>query len=154
MSPDGSQLLILLIVLIIIRAFFTSLEYIIVEVNDAKIKELAEENEKYKKLRDFLAMPAAMLNTFSVHRIFSGICIGTLAVCTLNAFLPETAYGNLWQAVSAVAGTVLVSVAADVIPKRIAEKNVSEKAALSAFPFIKALVIDRKSTRLNSSHRL
>ena len=49
MSPDGSQLLILLIVLTIIRAFFTSLEYIIVEVNDAKIKELAEENEKYKK---------------------------------------------------------------------------------------------------------
>ena len=81
MSPDGSQLLILLIVLTIIRAFFTSLEYIIVEVNDAKIKELAEENEKYKKLRDFLAMPTSMLNTFSVHRIFSSMCIGVLAVC-------------------------------------------------------------------------
>ena len=141
MSPDGSQLLILLIVLTIIRAFFTSLEYIIVEVNDAKIKELAEENEQYEKLRDFLAMPTSMLSTFSVHRIFSSMCIGVLAVCVLDALLPEKAYVNLWRIVSAVASTVLVSVAADVIPKRIAEKNVSEKAALSAFPFIKALMI-------------
>lgn len=141
MSPDGSQLSILLIVLIIIRAVFTFMEHIIVEANDSKIKELAEEDVKYRKLRDFLAAPTAMLNMFSVHRTLSAICIGSLIVCFPEMILKDKESGWLWSVIFAFTGTVLVSAVADVIPKRIAEKNISEKAALNVFPFVKGFML-------------
>lgn len=142
MSPDGSRLWILLLFLILFRAFTTSAEHIIVEVNDAKLKDLAEGDTKYRKLCDFLSAPSSMLNTFSVHRALSGICIGTVLVYLVEECIKaEAVWHIIWIAAAVLAGTVVVSVFSDIIPKRIAEKNLSEKAALRTMPFIRALMI-------------
>lgn len=142
MSPDGSRLLILLLFFILFRAFFTALEHIIVEVNDARIKELAEESERYKKLGEFLSEPTAMMNAFSVHRTLSGICIGSVLVYIIEECVKADAvYHMISAAAAAAAGTVIVSVLSDAVPKRIADKNTGENAALKAMPFIRALML-------------
>jgi putative hemolysin len=47
----------------------------------------------------------------------------------------------LWAVLAVIITSVAVSSFADELPGRIAEKNASEKTALKAFPFIKALII-------------
>ncbi len=142
MSSDGSRLLVLLLFFMIVRAFYAFLEHAAVEANDSKIKELAETDRQYRKLRDFLAAPGAMLSAFAVHRTLSGVCIGTTLVYFLNTIIKNSEYPvPLWAVLAVIITSVAVSSFADELPGRIAEKNASEKTALKTLPFIKALII-------------
>lgn len=145
MSPDGSSLPVLLCFFIVFRAFYAFLEHAVIEANDSKIKELAETEPEYRKLRDFLAAPDAMLGSFIVHRTLSGMCIGALLVFLMSDLIKADGYtGILWTILSVFGAAVVVSALADEIPRRLAEKYASEKTALKAYPFVRALMIIMK----------
>ena len=137
MSPDGSSLPVLLSFFIVFRAFYAFLEHAVIEANDSKIKELAETEPEYRKLRDFLAAPDAMLGSFIVHRTLSGMCIGALLVFLMSDLIKADGYtGILWTILSVFGAAVVISALADEIPRRL-----SEKTALRAYPFVRALMI-------------
>ena len=105
----------------------------------------SETEPEYRKLRDFLAAPDAMLGSFIVHRTLSGMCIGALLVFLMSDLIKADGYtGILWTILSVFGAAVVVSALADEIPRRLAEKYASEKTALKAYPFVRALMIIMK----------
>ena len=56
MDSDGSQIIciILLIFLVLVKFFYTACEYADIEVNDSKIKSLAEKDKKYQRLSELI----------------------------------------------------------------------------------------------------
>lgn len=142
MPSDGSRLIILLLFFILLRAFYTACERIIIEVNDSKVKELSERESRYRKLYKLISNPSAMITTFLIHKVFSSICIGIIIVfLVLKCFAPEGLYILAETAAAAIAGTAAVCVFADALPRGIADKRLDERSALSVFPFIRALII-------------
>lgn len=142
MSPDGSRLLILLICFVLFRALCSSCEHIITEVNDARVKELAEEDSKYKKLYDFISSPAKMLSAFSVNKILSGICTGVSMLLFFNNIFAAKGIRLLISgAISVLTSTIVTAVLSDVVPKRVADRMTDPKNALRIMPFVKAIMI-------------
>lgn len=148
MSPDGSRLLILLLYLILFRALCSFMEHAVTEANDSKIKELAESDRNFRKLRDFLSAPNSMVTAFSVHRALSGICIGSVLMYLAAEMSGDGPAGILCDFAAVLVSTVLIYVLSDEMPKRIAEKHASEKSALRVMPFIKAFIILMKPVTL------
>lgn len=142
MDSDGIRLLILLLFFVLLRALYTIFEHTIIEVNDSRVKELAEEDKKYKRLSELIANPVKMITACSMHRIISALCIGiTLLFFLVEVFEAKGAEIFLCGIGSVVAGSVLISVFADIIPRRFADTKVSEESALRSAPFMNALLI-------------
>lgn len=142
MPSDGSRLLILLLFFLLIRAFYTVCEYIIIEVNDSKVKELAEEDRKYKPLCRLISNPAKMITAFSASRIISALCIGATMLAWMNEFFrPQGGFAILGNCVVVAAGTIIISVLTDVFPKRIADKKIDETIAAGLTPFVNSLIV-------------
>ena len=81
MSIDEGRLpacIIALAVFIILRAFYTACEHALIEVNDSKVKSLAERDKKYQKLLDVITRPQKTRVAFSSHRAISSIIISFL----------------------------------------------------------------------------
>ncbi|MBE6852558.1 MAG: HlyC/CorC family transporter [Ruminococcus sp.] len=142
MSSDEGCLLGLLLFFMLLRAFYSACEHTIVEANDSKIKELAEHDEEYRRLRDFLSAPTKILNAFSVHKVFSSLCIGAVLVYLMLSLFGTSGWlCLLGSAAGAVVAAIVVSVFCDAFPKRMVGKNVTEKSALGMMPFVRALMI-------------
>lgn len=142
MPSDGSRLLILLILFLLIRAFYTVCEYVVVEVSDAKVKELAEENDKYKPLHKLIQNPSRMITAFSAHRIISALCIGVVSLGFLDVLSEAAGVTALLQKAGAVAaGAILISALTDVFPKRVADKIINADSAAGFTFFINALIV-------------
>ncbi len=150
MTPDGSQLWILAAALVLARAVCVYNEHIITEASDSKIKELAETDEKYRKLRDYLSAPSDMLSAFSVQKAATAAGIGFVTALQFRKMISaETPWYYVLCCIAAVlVVTALMSVAADVVPAGIAEKTVSEKKALKAMTFTKTLTVLMKPLTL------
>ncbi len=141
MPSDGSRFIILLLILIIIRAFYTVCEHVLIEVNDAKIKELADREKKYRPLYNMISSPVKMINTFSVHKILSALCIEMSLILLASAYFEtDGILTALKYIVLLIAGTMIISVFTDIIPKRIAERKNDEAAAAKLIPFVKILI--------------
>ncbi len=142
MPSDGSRLLILLLVFLLIRAFYTVCEYIIIEVNDSKVKELAEDDSKFKPLYRLISNPAKMITAFSAHRIISALCICATMLAWMNEyFKPEHGFAILGNCIVVATGTIIISVLTDVFPKRIADKKIDETIAAGLTPLVNSLII-------------
>ena len=96
MDSDGSQIIciILLIFLVLVKFFYTACEYADIEVNDSKIKSLAEKDKKYQRLSELIGKPVRMIVSFSMGKtvlmflllywLFGLVCSGLMmskAVC-------------------------------------------------------------------------
>ena len=70
MDSDGSQIIciILLIFLVLVKFFYTACEYADIEVNDSKIKSLAEKDKKYQRLSELIGKPVRMIVSFSMGK--------------------------------------------------------------------------------------
>lgn len=142
MDSDGIRLLVLLLFFILLKAFYTNCEHKVIEVSDSKVKELAESDGRYKKLCELILNPSRMITAFSIYKVISTLCIGVTLLFVFLGILPECKFEVLIGCVcSIISGSVVVSAFTDIIPKRMAEKNISEEKALKAMPFVKVLII-------------
>ncbi len=146
MDSDGSQVkffLVATIVLLLLRAFYSACEHALIEVNDGRVKSQAEKNKKYKKLLDVISKPKELIYVFSVHNVFSCIVIAFSAIIAFGFSLAEIFSEHMNSTLAATASIVLVAIGllivihifADLLPKKLAEKNVEKLSLFMVAPY-------------------
>lgn len=148
-SPGSS--LILILILVVINAFFASAEMAIVSLNKTKINILAEEgNKKAILLKNVLKDPNKFLSTIQVGITFAGFFASASAATSLSyGFANFLKSFNIpySESIALVLTTVAISyftlVLGELVPKRIALQN-SEKLAMSS---IKVIIFVSKLTK-------
>ena len=135
MSSSGSLMLqlLLLVVLILINAFFSASEMAIISANDTKIKMLADDgNKKAAQLVDLLSHPSDFLAAVQVGVTVSGLLSSAVASESISdrltlAFAGSGVSLTLIKVLSVAVITLLLSyftlVFGELVPKRIAMKT-------------------------------
>lgn len=153
--------IIILIILILINAFFASAEIAFISLNDAKIDIQAKEgNKKAKKIQNMLKNPSKFLATIQIGVTLAGFLSSAFASDTfadklapvLNTWIPSLSIST-WKSISIIIITIILSyftlVFGELVPKRIAMKyyekvsfasiGVIKKISVITAPFVKFL---------------
>ncbi|MDU4830006.1 MAG: hemolysin family protein, partial [Clostridium perfringens] len=141
-SPSILPKIILILVLILINAFFAAAEMAMVSVNKSKIKMLAEKgNKKALLLKKVLKSPGNFLSTIQIGITFAGFFASASAATSISETLAQfmyklnIPYGN---EISVILITVLLSyitlVFGELLPKRIALQKPEEIALMAIRP--------------------
>ena len=155
--------IIILIILILLNAFFAATEIAFISLNDAKIILKAKEGDKKaKKIEKMMRNPSAFLATIQIGITLAGFLSSAFASDVFADNLSEILYKftnslsiSTWRTISIVIITIILSyfilVFGELVPKRIGMKY-SEKVArfsiaviriiaIIASPFVKLLTI-------------
>ena len=141
-----------LVILILINAFFAAAEISYISLNDAKIAKQAKEgNKKAGQIEKMLKTPSKFLATIQIGITLAGFLSSAFASDTfadvlapmLNNVMPFASI-EVWRAVSIVVITIILSfftlIFGELVPKRIAMKN-SERVAFFSIGIIRAISI-------------
>ncbi len=144
--------IIILIILILINAFFASAEIAFISLNDAKIDIQAKEgNKKAKKIQNMLKNPSKFLATIQIGVTLAGFLSSAFASDTfadklapiLNTWLPSVSIST-WKSISIIIITIILSyftlVFGELVPKRIAMKYY-EKVSFASIGVIKTISV-------------
>lgn len=144
--------IIILVILILINAFFASAEIAFISLNDAKIDLQAKEgNKKAKKIQNMLKNPSKFLATIQIGVTLAGFLSSAFASDTfadklapvLNTWLPSVSIST-WKSISIIIITIILSyftlVFGELVPKRIAMKYY-EKVSYASIGIIKAISV-------------
>lgn len=149
---DPSRMFIGLIigfVLILIKGFIAACESAVIEVNDAKLKKLAEREESAQRLLKVLSRPNKLIISLSVFKAMTAVTVAIVA--SLSFFSPlEKKLLNICDnkrtvdvlaiLIIVIVTTVLISTFGDNIPKTIAKKN-SMDFAIKVSGVLKVIMI-------------
>lgn len=144
--------IIILVILILINAFFASAEIAFISLNDAKIDLQAKEgNKKAKKIQNMLKNPSKFLATIQIGVTLAGFLSSAFASDTfadklapvLNTWIPSVSIST-WKSVSIIIITIILSyftlVFGELVPKRIAMKYY-EKVSFASIGVIKTISV-------------
>ena len=144
--------IIIIVVLILLNAFFAASEIAFISLNDAKIEKMAMEgNKKAKKIKEMLVNPSKFLATIQIGITLAGFLSSAFAsesfasilAPKLNELIPVISL-SAWNSISIIVITVILSyftlVFGELVPKRIAMKN-CEKIAFFSIGIIRAISI-------------
>ena len=144
--------IIILIILILINAFFASAEIAFISLTDAKIDIQAKEgNKKAKKIQNMLKNPSKFLATIQIGVTLAGFLSSAFASDTfadklapvLNTWLPSLSIST-WKSISIIIITIILSyftlVFGELVPKRIAMKYY-EKVSFASIGIIKTISV-------------
>lgn len=143
-----------IVVIVLLRAFFTLCEFAVTEINDSVVKDFENEKGSKKILSSVLSKPSAMITTFSANRILSAVVI---SLCSFTVFFPSLykciislfegnyfadEFSIIISSVIIVLSTVVVmTVFSDRIPKRIAMAADSVSLAVFVALPVRILII-------------
>ena len=146
-----SQLLIL-VILILLNAYFAASEIAFISLNDAKIEKQAKEgNKKAKQIEKMLKEPSKFLATIQIGITLAGFLSSAFASETfadmlapvLNSWIPAVSIG-IWKSISIIIITIILSfftlVFGELVPKRLAMKHY-EKISFATIGVIRAISI-------------
>lgn len=144
--------IIVLVILILLNAFFAASEIAFISLNDAKIEKQAKEgNKKAKQVQNMLEMPSKFLATIQIGITLAGFLSSAFAsdafadklAPILNNLLPVISLG-VWKSISIILITIILSfftlVFGELVPKRLAMKNY-EKISFATIGIIRAISI-------------
>ena len=144
--------ILILLILILINAFFASAEIAFISLNDAKIELQAKEgNRKAVKIQNMLKNPSKFLATIQIGVTLAGFLSSAFASDTfadklapvLNTWIPSVSIST-WKSVSIIIITIILSyftlVFGELVPKRIAMKYY-EKVSFASIGIIKTISI-------------
>lgn len=126
--------ILVLVILILINAFFAASEMAFISLNDSKIAGMAKEgNKKAKKIEKMLKKPSKFLATIQIGITLAGFLSSAFAADTFVEKLGPVLYNlmpffslNVWQGISLVLITIIISfftlIFGELVPKRIAMK--------------------------------
>lgn len=144
--------IVVLILLILINAFFAALEMAFVSLNDAKIGIMAKEgNKKAIKIQKMLEKPSKFLATIQIGITFAGFLSSAFAADNFVEILGPMLYNimpflniNVWKTISLILITLILSfftlIFGELVPKRIAMKY-SEKVSFLGVGIINLISI-------------
>ena len=144
--------LIVLIILILLNAYFAASEIAFISLNDAKIEKQAKEgNKKAKQIEKMLKEPSKFLATIQIGITLAGFLSSAFASETfadmlapmLNNLIPTISVG-VWKSISIIIITIILSfftlVFGELVPKRLAMKHY-EKIAFATIGVIRGISI-------------
>ena len=142
----------LIIILILLNAFFAATEIAFISLNDAKIEKQAKDgNKKAKKIKNMLINPSKFLATIQIGITLAGFLSSAFASETFADDLAPILYNLMpqislasWNNISIILITIVLSyftlIFGELVPKRIAMKNY-EKVAFASIGIIKAISV-------------
>lgn len=155
-DPDPANIilkLILLLVLVLVNAFFAMSEIAVISLNDNKMRKMAEDgHKKAKKILKLTSDSAAFLSTIQIGVTLAGFLTSASAAESfavyLNPLIGKLGIGNesVVSAISIVVITIIISyfslVLGELVPKRIAMQNPERVsfAVVNILLFIKAIM--------------
>lgn len=143
---------ILLIILILLNAFFAASEIAFISLNDAKIEMMVKDgNKKAKTISKMLKKPSKFLATIQIGITLAGFLSSAFASDTFASELAPVLYKmqpnislDTWNGISIVIITIILSyftlIFGELVPKRIAMKNY-EKIAFASVGIITFIAI-------------
>lgn len=144
--------LIILVILILLNAYFAASEIAFISLNDAKIEKQAKEgNKKAKQIEKMLKEPSKFLATIQIGITLAGFLSSAFASDTfadklapiLNSYIPAVSLG-IWKSVSIIVITIILSfftlVFGELVPKRLAMKHY-EKISYATIGVIRTISI-------------
>ena len=142
----------ILVILILINAFFAASEIAFISLNDAKITKQAKEgNKKAKQILKMLENPSRFLATIQIGITLAGFLSSAFAsdafasklAPILNEWIPAVSIG-VWQSISIIIITIILSfftlVFGELVPKRLAMKHY-EKISYMTIGVIRAIYV-------------
>ena len=142
--------IIILLILILLNAFFAASEMAYVSLNDAKIEKMAKEgNKKAKQIEKMLKSPSKFLATIQIGITLAGFLSSAFAsdafadklAPVLNQLIPIIST-EVWTGISIVLITIILSfftlIFGELVPKRIAMKYY-EKLSFATIGIIRVL---------------
>lgn len=134
--PDGAiPLLIALICLIILSAFFSATETAYTSLNTIRVKSLAQKDARYKKVLSLYDRYDKLLSTILIGNNIVNLSASTIAVAFFTLILKEGTDSTIISVVSTAVITVAILLFGEISPKNIA-KAYPEKLALAFYPII------------------
>ena len=144
--------LIVLVILILLNAYFAESEIEFISLNDAKIEKQAKEgNKKAKQIEKMLKEPSKFLATIQIGITLAGFLSSAFASDTfadmlapvLNDLIPAVSIG-VWKSISIIIITIILSfftlVFGELVPKRLAMKHY-EKISFATIGVIRGISI-------------
>ena len=144
--------IIILIILVLINAFFAASEIAFISLNDAKIDiEAKDGNKKAKKIKKMLENPSKFLATIQIGITFAGFLSSAFAADNFARDLAPILYSWMpaisivaWNKIAIIIITIILSyftlIFGELVPKRLAMKY-SEKIAYGSVGIIRAISI-------------
>ena len=144
--------IIILIILVLINAFFAASEIAFISLNDAKIDiEAKDGNKKAKKIKKMLENPSKFLATIQIGITFAGFLSSAFAAENFAGDLAPALYNwipainiTIWNKIAIIIITIILSyftlIFGELVPKRLAMKY-SEKIAYGSVGIIRAISI-------------
>ena len=121
-----------LIISVILKSFFRACEYSVIEANEAKVKSLAEKEEKYLKLQKLMEKETWLKNSFAVGRIGLDLLIGFSVFFLAETFigwrLNWAAFGVLF--LISIGVTIVISGVAEIVPRKLTKNSEKFAAAV------------------------
>ena len=143
--------IVILVVLILLNAYFAASEIAFISLNDTKIEKQAKEgNKKAKQIEKMLETPSKFLSTIQIGITLAGFLSSAFAsdafasklAPVLNNMIPIGI--NIWQNISILIITIILSfftiVFGELVPKRLAMKHY-EKIAFATIEIIRTISI-------------
>ncbi len=144
--------ILILVILILLNAFFAASEIAFISLNDLKIERMEKDgNKRAKQILKMLKNPSQFLATIQIGITLAGFLSSAFASDTfadilapnLNNIFPAISLGT-WKAISIIIITIILSfftlVFGELVPKRIAMKY-CEKVAFSSIGIIRIIYI-------------
>ena len=133
--PDGSiPLLIAIIVLVILSAFFSATETAYTSLNTIKLKSLAQKDVRFKKVLVLYEKYDQLLSTILIGNNIVNLTASSLALLFFTLVMNEGSFLDP-SFVSTAVITIVVLLFGEISPKNVA-KAYPEKLALAFYPLI------------------
>ena len=144
--------ILILIILVLINAFFAASEIAFISLNDAKIDiEAKDGKKKAKKIKKMLENPSKFLATIQIGITFAGFLSSAFAAENFAGELAPVLYNwipniniAVWNKIAIIIITIILSyftlIFGELVPKRLAMKY-SEKIAYGSVGIIRAISI-------------
>ena len=144
--------IIVVLLLILVNAFFSGTEMAVISLSDIKERKLAEEgNKKAKKVLKFIDDQPTFLSAIQVGVTLAGFLASAfasegIATRVTSAIDPEGVHAwmaPLWTVVITIVLSYITLVAGELVPKRIATRNPEKWAYRAAGPLLFFMKITR-----------
>ncbi len=142
MDSDSVRLIIVMAVLVLLSAFFSSAETAYSSLNHVKLKSMLNDDEgsrKARKIRRAISLSEeydVVLSTILIGNNLVNIACTAISTIVFTGVLGE----NLGTTVSTIVMTIIVLVFGEVTPKQIAKEKAEGYAVIIA-PFVKFFII-------------
>ena len=147
METDGDRtwlIIVLLVLIALLRAWYSACETALTEINDAVVRQRAETDAAWKPLEALISAPTRMRRCFTMHRIFTAIAMGILcwllAGRRLAALFPFREGVLISALLLTLALMLAMTVITDLYPKRIA-RHTADRLARRCVLTVRALML-------------